>query len=132
VKVESLILFMIGLFFGAIAIVYWFTSYEDAGSLMLIGSTLLGLFPAAYYWFWHRKMRERPRAEDLPDATVESGAGVISSFPSTSIWPFVLGMGAFLIALGLVFGAWLTAMGIGLVLSAVTGVTLESRRGGNV
>ncbi len=71
-------------------------------------------------------------AEDRQDATIEDGAGVISSFPGSSIWPFVLGMGAFLTVLALVFGAWLILIGIPLILTAATGVTAESRRGGHV
>jgi hypothetical protein len=131
-KVESFFLFGIGLFFGAVGLIYWFTSYEDAGSFMLFGSFLLGMLPGSYYYYWHRRMRARPRTEDDPDATVAEGAGVISSFPSSSIWPFVLGMAAFLIVLSLVFGIWLLFPGIGLVITALVGVTAESRRGGTV
>ena len=36
------------------------------------------------------------RVEDREDASIEEGAGEINSFPGSSIWPFVLGMGAFL------------------------------------
>ncbi len=131
-KVESYLLFVIGLFFAVIGIIYWFTSYEHAGSIMLAGSALLAIVPASYYFFWHRKMRERPRTEDMPDATMAEGAGVISSFPSTSIWPFILGSGAFFLALSLVFGLWLLIIGVTLVLIALTGYTAESRRGGHV
>jgi hypothetical protein len=41
-------------------------------------------------------------------------------------------MGAFLTVLALVFGAWLMFLGIPLILTALTGVTAESRRGGHV
>ena len=57
---------------------------------------------------------------------------MIDSFPSFSIWPFVLGMGAFLTVLALVFGSWLAFLGVPLILTALTGVTAESRRGGHV
>ena len=60
------------------------------------------------------------------------GAGVIESFPSSSIWPFVMGMGAFTTVLALVFGTWLLFIGVPLILTALTGVTAESRRGGHV
>ncbi len=74
----------------------------------------------------------KPRPEDRTDATMEEGAGVIGSFPGSSIWPFVLGMGLFLTALSAVFGLWLLAPGLSLVISAAVGATVESRRGGNV
>ena len=36
-KVYGLFLAGIGVFFGIIGLIYWFTSYEDGGFLMLIG-----------------------------------------------------------------------------------------------
>jgi hypothetical protein len=144
VKVESLFLIFLGAFFGGIGIWYWFWGYDDGGGIMLLGATLLGFVPGLYYFFWHRRFHghkyfvfgrihapgERP--EDREDATLAEGAGNIDSFPSSSIWPFVLGMGAFLTVLGLVFGVWLMFVGVPLILTALTGVTAESRRGGAV
>src|SRR5579871_3907126 len=52
VRTYSLFLIGIGVFFGIIGLVYWFFSYEDGGFLMLIGTTLLGLFPGSYYLWW--------------------------------------------------------------------------------
>jgi hypothetical protein len=43
-----------------------------------------------------------------------------------------MGMGAFMTVLALVFGVWLMFIGVPLILTALTGVTAESRRGGNV
>jgi hypothetical protein len=97
---------------------------------MLAGTTLLGLLPGSYYLWWSRRMKPRP--EDRTDASIEEGGGVIGSFPNSSIWPFILGMGLFLIVLSTVFGLWLLAPGASLVLSALIGVTVESRRGGTV
>ena len=74
----------------------------------------------------------KPRPEDRTDASMEEGAGVIGSFPASSIWPFVLGMGLFLMVLSMVFGLWLIAPGAALVVSSVIGVTVESRRGGTI
>jgi len=129
-RIEALLLIGVGVFFGIVGAVYWFTSYEDGGTMMLVGTCLLGLLPGSYYFFWHRRMGNR--LEDRDDATIEEGAGVISSFPGSSIWPFVLGMGAFMIALTFAFGIWFIFPAVGLVLTALVGVTAESRRGGNV
>ncbi len=129
-RIESLFLLGVGLFFGVIALIYWFTSYEDAGFLMLIGTTLLGLVPGSYYYFWHRRMGDR--LEDRPDATIEQGAGVINAFPGSSIWPFVFGMGAMVTVLAFAFGVWLVLPGIATIIAAVIGATAESRRGGHV
>ena len=69
--------------------------------------------------------------DDLPDAEVSDGAGTIDSFPGSSIWPFLLGMGALFATLTFIFGLWLAPIAIALGLSAVIG-GVESRRGGTV
>ena len=129
-RIEALILLGVGLFFGIVGSIYWFTAYEDGGTMMLVGTCLLGLLPGGYYFYWHRRMGHRP--EDREDATMEEGAGVVGSFPGSSIWPFVLGLGAFFSVLALAFGVWLLGVGASLVVTALIGVTAESRRGGHV
>jgi hypothetical protein len=129
-RLEALFLLGVGVFFGIVGVVYWFTAYEDGGTMMLVGTCLLGLLPGSYYFYWHRRIGSRP--EDRSDATIEDGAGAVDSFPGSSIWPFVLGTGVFLIVMALVFGYWMILPGIGLLLTALIGVTAESRRGGNV
>ena len=140
-KHEAKLLIGVGAFFSLTDIVYWFWGYhylagnnsagpEQSGTVMLIGTVLLGLVPGSYYFWWSRHMRPRP--EDREDATIEEGSGVIGAFPSSSIWPFVLGMGAFLLALASVFGIWLLVPAFSLVFSAAIGYTAESRRGGQV
>lgn len=142
-KVESSFLLGVATFFGIIAISYWFTSYEDGGTMMLVGVTALGFLPGTYYFFWHRRFRGYKyffwgkldrvvgtRPEDRSDATIAEGAGVISSFPGSSVWPFTLGAGAFTLLLAFVFGVWLGLIGLSLIVTALIGVTAESRRGG--
>ena len=143
-RVSAVFLLFLGVFFGLIGLVYWFWAYEDGGGVMLLGATLLGFLPGLYYFFWYRRFHghkyffwgEIPAAGDRPsdreDAKLADGAGNIDSFPGTSIWPFVMGMGAFMTVLALVFGVWLLFIGVPLILTALTGVTAESRRGGNV
>jgi hypothetical protein len=144
VRIEALFLLFLGVFFGVVGLVYWFWSYEDGGGMMLLGTSLLGFLPGSYYFFWHKRSEGKyiffwgkrhgagPRPSDKSDATLDEGAGVIESFPGSSIWPFVLGMGAFLTVLSLVFGIWLIFLGVPLILTALVGVTAESRRGGHV
>lgn len=129
-KVEAYVLLFIGTFFGIVAIIYWFFSYDQAGTAMLIGTFLLGLLPGSYYLWWSRRMKPRP--EDDPGATMEDGAGVVGAFPGSSVWPFVLGLGSSFVALALVFGSWTLAVGFFLGIAALVGVIYESRRGGLV
>jgi Cytochrome c oxidase subunit IV len=130
VKVYGLFLAGIGAFFAVIGLVYWFTSYEDGGFLMLIGSALLGLFPGSYYLWWSSKMKLQ--SDDNPGAEIAEGAGTVESFPGSSIWPFIIGMGALFAVLTFVFGLWLAPLSATLLVSGAIGATVESRRGGAV
>ncbi len=129
-KVESKFLLLLGLFFGAMCAVYWTWSLENAGGVMMFCGMLLCFLPGSYYYWWSRRMKARPA--DDPNATTEQAAGVVGSFPGSSIWPFTLGMGAFLIVLAMVFGIWLLVPGLGLASWAFIGGTSEGRRGGDV
>lgn len=129
-KVYALFLVGVGVFFSVISLVYWFTSYENAGFLMLIGSALLGFLPGSYYLWW--SYRTTPRLDDDPDASIAQGAGPVDTFPGTSVWPFILGMGALFTGLTFVFGLWFAPIAMALILSAAVGGTVESRRGGRV
>jgi hypothetical protein len=97
---------------------------------MLNGSTLLGLLPGSYYRLWSYK--QKPQPDDDPNATVAEGAGEVESFPGSSIWPFLLGMGSMFAVLTFVFGLWLAPLAGALLVSAAIGATVESRRGGTV
>jgi cytochrome c oxidase subunit IV len=130
VRREAQFLVGVGIFFAVVAIIYWFWGYEPGGTMMLVGTVTLGLIPGSYYLWWSHRMKPRP--EDRQDGTLEEGAGVIGSFPDSSIWPFVFGMGIFLVVLGFVFGVWLMVPGFALVFTAAVGYSAESRRGGTV
>lgn len=129
-KTEAHVMLFVAVFFAAVSAMYWLWSYEPGGTAMLIASALLGLLPGGYYLWWSRRMRPRP--EDRSDAMMAEGAGVVGTFPSSSVWPFVLGLAASMVALALVFGFWTAIVGFVLAIAAVVGVILESRRGGYV
>ena len=129
-RISAVFLVGIGIFFGIIGMIYWFTSYEDGGFVMLLGSALLGLLPGAYYLWWSYNMKPRP--DDDQNATIEEGTGAVDTFPGSSIWPFVLGMGAMFAVLTFVFGLWMAPLAAALLLAGVVGATVESRHGGEV
>jgi hypothetical protein len=116
--------------FWAVGLGHLYRTITSGGTIMLAAVCLLGLLPGSYYLWWSKRMT--PRAEDDPNAEPSAGAGVVGSFPSTSIWPFVLGLGAAMVGLALVFGVWTAIFGFSLAISAVIGVIIESRRGGVV
>jgi hypothetical protein len=124
-KVESLFYLGITAFFIIIGTIYWFTSYEDAGTTMLAASSLLGLLAGGYLLFQARKFPPRP--EDRPDATLAEGAGPVDRFPVSTVWPFVFGFGATVLATGFVFGVWVVLGGAIVLAFGVIGMIRQSR-----
>lgn len=124
-KVESFFYLGITAFFVVIGTVYWFTSYEDAGTTMLAASALLGLFGGGYLLLQSRRFPPRP--EDRSDATLAEGAGPVDEFPAPTIWPFVFAFGATMFATGLVFGVWVVLGGAVVLVLGVVGMIRQSR-----
>ncbi|MDA8081955.1 MAG: cytochrome c oxidase subunit 4 [Actinomycetota bacterium] len=129
-KSERGIYLLIGAFFFLIMVIYFLWSGEAGGSIMLFAAAGLGIMPGLYFAWWAHRMPPRP--EDRTDATLSDGSGPVGTFPANTIWPFVLGMGAALTALSLVFGVWLAVVGLAFIISTALNVSLESRRGGMV
>ena len=126
-KAEAKLLIGFGAFFVRPVRRLLVLEQEDSGSMMLFASSFLGFLPGAYYLWWTDRMHARP--SDRDDATLADGAGVVESFPGSSIWPFMLGMGALFVGLALVFGTWFALPAVALIVWALLGAVTESRRG---
>jgi hypothetical protein len=124
-RVESLFYLGVTAFFIVVGTVYWFTSYEQAGTTMLAASSLLGLLAGGYLLLQSRRIAPRP--EDRPDATIAEGAGVVDEFPTPSIWPFVFAFGAVVFATGFVFGIWVVLAGAAVLGLGAIGMIRQSR-----
>lgn len=105
-----------------IAVVYWFVSYEVAGTVLLV---VLGVAAAALTAMLPSGRGPRPLRlpidavtfgdHDEPTMEIEE-----VPLPALSIQPFFVAVGAAGITLGLVFGAWLWLPGA-LVLVGASG-----------
>ena len=125
-KIEYRLMLGVTIFLGGVAAIYWFTSLEDSGTVMLIfGGAAYGIL-SAYLLLQYLRRHRIPRAEDRDDATQADGAGEVGFFPNASIWPAGMGLGFVLIGVGLVFGAWYWVMGLILVLGAIIGFSVEA------
>jgi hypothetical protein len=124
-KVEAYFFLGVTAFFVVIGVIYWFTSYEDAGTTMLAACALLGVLAGGYLLLISRRIAPRP--EDRPDATIADGAGTRTEFPAASIWPFALAFGATALATGFVFGVWVIVLGGAVFALAAIGYVAESR-----
>jgi hypothetical protein len=125
VKTEARVFFGVTAFFVVIGAIYWFASYEEAGSVMLAASAVMGLVAGGSIWFLSR--HSPVRSEDRDDATIADGAGPVDVFPLHSVWPFAIGLSATLFASGFAFGTWLVIIGGGALAIALIGFVREVR-----
>jgi hypothetical protein len=124
VKAEWRIFAAGGAFFLLATAIYWFASAEYAGTVLLGVCAPATLLVAAWLLLQHRRVGERP--EDRGDADPSEGAGEVGYFPTSSVWPLVLGAGAVVLANALVFGIALVVPGVILVAIAVVGYAVEA------
>jgi hypothetical protein len=125
VKTERRFLLGAGGFAVAVAIVYWFLAYEEAGFAELLFMGLASAFIGGYLLYRAHGSR---RPEDDPDAEHAAHAGeTVGRFSAGSIWPLVMGIGTALALQGFIFGAWLVGFGAVLFVWAAVGFMLESR-----
>lgn len=115
-----------GAFLLASATIYWFVSYERAGTFLLSGAAAATLVMASYAWLKAgRAASQAP--EDRGEADPGEGEGEpIASFTMGSPWPLVFGIGVAVLAGGLVFGAPLIVLGAILIALATFGMMRES------
>jgi hypothetical protein len=126
--VRTAVWMMLALFaFGAISgTIYWFVTYEPAGTLLLWSFSLMPLIVAGFLVL-HGGIRART-LEDDPDASPERAAGQeLGTFPAASAWPLVLVLGSITAAASLVYGLLLLPVGLAVIGLAVLGLMRESR-----
>ncbi|HJR44793.1 MAG TPA: cytochrome c oxidase subunit 4 [Actinomycetota bacterium] len=120
----------IAIFTIVITTIYWFVSYEEAGTLLLGGiiasaAIFMGLMLVAVRGA--RSGRKTPKSllgfdETGPERPLELTEDV---FPALSPWPIVLSLGVTLVGVGLIYGAWLWIPGAALSLTAAWGWLTE-------
>lgn len=126
-KTEAWVFAFTAVFFGVTGLAYWLISGEVIGSIALALTFGLGVIIAAYLFITSRNMEPRP--EDRKDGEIVEGAGELGFFPPSSIWPFWTALTVSVAALGPVFGWWLTILGLGAGIWALTGWMFEFYRG---
>lgn len=124
-KVEWRLFAGAGAFLTVTSTLYWFVSYEDAGTTLL-GMAVAAVLMVAGWLAYQGGRLAGPRPEDRPDADPSQGSGELGYFPASSIWPLVLGAGGVLVANGFVFGVWLGLAGALLILVGIVGYASEA------
>jgi hypothetical protein len=127
-RTEIRVVLFSAIFVAGIAAIYWFTSYEDAGTTMLAVAALAYAMLCAFLYIRARKlgMGGGARPEDREDAPVNVEEE-IGYFPAASAWPPALAFGAVLVALGLVFGYWFFAIAAIFLVGGIIGYAVEAQ-----
>jgi len=126
-RIETRVVLASAVFVALITGIYWFTSYEDAGTTMLgLGAAAYAMLSGYLYLQARRLRRGPPRPEDEEEPKV-FGPEEIGFFPAASVWPAAMGLGSVFIALGLVFGYWFIVIGLIVFVGAITGYATEAQ-----
>jgi hypothetical protein len=113
-------------------VLYWASSGDRAGEILLVGCIAALSIVTAYLWV--RSARLPPRSEDLAEipgpapqaALVDAPREEVHHAPIFSVWPLVMAGAATLLGLGLAFTVWI-AVPAGLLLAfAVYGYARET------
>jgi hypothetical protein len=123
VRVEGLLFSLLAIFLLVIGAVYWIVSRDPTGFTMIMLSGGLALLVGYYLLFTARRIDARP--EDLPDAEIADGAGEIGFFAPHSWWPIALAASSALTASGIIFGPFLTVIGVFFLLGSLAGLLFE-------
>jgi hypothetical protein len=122
----------VSLFVAVIAVVYWFISYEHAGSTFLALTAAMALMTAAYVG-WPRK-GHHPSGDgdghgDGGGQQLEPGHDPHDGvwFPEASIWPFAIGAGMVAVGNGLLLGRRFLLPSAVFLLWALAGMIRQGR-----
>jgi hypothetical protein len=148
-KVNSVLFWLLSVFFAILSIVYALWSMSDpiaaqftgpggfenvtgqpewVGTIGLALSSILSVFLGFYL---QRTMRDQGGVlpEDRMDADIDDGDAEQGHFSPWSWWPPVLALALALVFLGLAVGVWIAFIGAPIVLIALVGWNYEYYRG---
>jgi Cytochrome c oxidase subunit IV len=130
-KVEWRTILGASIFLGGTGAIYWALKSEPTESsgvaMLVFGFCAYGMLFGFLLLQYIRRHRI-PRPEDRFDASYSDpdAEGEISYFPSASIWPAGMGLGAVIGGVALVWGLWYLFVGGVIFFGAVIGYMVES------
>jgi cytochrome c oxidase subunit IV len=130
-KVEWRTILGAAIFLGGTGAIYWATKNnptESSGVTMLVFGFAAYFMVFLYLLLQYIRRHRIPRPEDRFDANYADpdAEGEISYFPSASIWPAGMGLGAVIGAVALIWGLWYLFVGAVIFFGAVIGFMVES------
>ncbi len=105
--------------------IYWFVSYEQAGTALLLFMGFCGMTIGGYLFL---KARRTNLPEDDPAGDhADAGGEPIGHFSARSLWPILMGLGIATGIEGFIYGRWLLVIGALLFGWATIGLMQESK-----
>jgi len=128
------LLFIFAGFFLVADILYTVWNLLATGELEVIGSIaiLLSAILAGFIGFFLNMVNRSQGGILLPedrDADIDDADPELGHFSPWSWWPFMIGVGLFLVFLGLAVGFWICFIGVPFAIIAVVGWNYEYYRG---
>lgn len=102
-----------GVFFGLMALVYWVSSGDPAGTVLFTVSIGFGWLAGLTAWFWLRRGGDGPA--EHADADMADASGPVGTVVPSSIGPFVAAIGITMVALSAIVGPWLGLPGLAII-----------------
>lgn len=126
-KIEGWLFALGAAFFIPLSAIYWWFSRDPVGTTALALSGGLAVIVGFYVLFTAKRVYPRP--EDRMDGEIDQADPEYGFFSPHSWWPLFIGLGAFIIALGLIFAVWVIVVGVTALLLALVGWLFEYYRG---
>ena len=115
----------VGAFIALIDVVYWFVSYEEAGTTMLALASALALYVGVFLWTRERRVDAGLAAPTEAGAARDIHEGPY--LPSASVWPLAVGISTALALNGLILGWPFAVPGAVALGLSVVGFVAQSR-----
>ena len=116
----------LGVWFVLVTAVYWLTSYEDAGTAMLLVAAGFGVLAGGYLFVVARRA-EVLTTDERPEVDALTLVDDTTYLPHASVWPFVVGAGSLVVVNGLALGLWALVPGLILTSFGLYGYARQSR-----
>ncbi len=133
-KSNIVFLTVFAVFFALASAVYTVWNYLAEGKIEIVGTVAIGLSAilAAFIGFFLNLVNRSQGGILLPedrDADIDDADPELGHFSPWSWWPFMIGVGLFLVFLGLAVGIWVMFIGVPFVLISIVGWVYEYYRG---
>ncbi|MEU6284499.1 cytochrome c oxidase subunit 4 [Streptomyces sp. NPDC047028] len=122
-KHEAYLFGGVAVFFLLTDVAYIWFAREPVGIAALTVSCLMSSVITFFLVMNYKRKGRRP--EDRPDGEIQERSGRVDFFPPHSPYPVVTAAGVTLLAVGLIYGAWLSLIGLGLLGGGVSGMVFE-------